>query len=380
VEYKGDMMQTENADRMLDDKKSRAFDAKALLNLAQDNTQQGRNKLTQRICDFFKHKLSEEEERVAADILLNLIKRTELDFKQILAERLAAEDHVPRVVILSLADERISVAAHVLMHSSLLHDADLLFVLKNKAEEYWEKIALRKHLSPMVMTGLIETDHDQTIETLIRNQDIKMPEAIFKRLGAYVMSKENLQQPLLLRPEVDDRIATMLYVCVSLEVRRFIHDNYDIDVREVERIMQDTLSELLMQASGEVAITPQVMKFAEYAYERGEINAATLIKSLRRSQFSYFLAMFTLWAEMPEDSILAMIQRKNGFGLVAFCKAKGVQKSEFASLFLLSRGMRSGEKVVNHTELAKALTEFDRIKVGEATKLINLWRNSPSMI
>ena len=373
-------MQTENADRTLDDKKNRAFDAKALLNLAQDNTQQGRNKLTQRICDFFKHKLSEEEERVAADILLNLIKRTELDFKQILAERLAAEDHVPRVVILSLADERISVAAHVLMYSSLLHDADLLFVLKNKAEEYWEKIALRKHLSPMVMTGLIETDHDQTIETLIRNQDIKMPEAIFKRLGAYVMSKENLQQPLLLRPEVDDRIATMLYVCVSLEVRRFIHDNYDIDVREVERIMQDTLSELLMQASGEVAITPQVMKFAEYAYERGEISADTLIKSLRRSQFSYFLAMFTLWAEMPEDSILAMIQRKNGFGLVAFCKAKGVQKSEFASLFLLSRGMRSGEKVVNHTELAKALTEFDRIKVGEATKLINLWRNSPSMI
>ena len=131
-------MQTENVDRTLDDKKNRAFDAKALLNLAQDNTQQGRNKLTQRICDFFKHKLSEEEERVAADILLNLIKRTELDFKQILAERLAAEDHVPRVVILSLADERISVAAHVLMHSSLLHDADLLFVLKNKFSGFLE--------------------------------------------------------------------------------------------------------------------------------------------------------------------------------------------------------------------------------------------------
>ncbi len=63
-----------------------------------------------------------------------------------------------------------------------------------------------------------------------------------------------------------------------------------------------------------------------------------------------------------------------GEGLAIACRAVEVSKADFASIFLLSRSARPGDKVVDPSELTRVLDLYDRIKLDTAHQVVEHWR------
>ncbi|MGM0422319.1 MAG: DUF2336 domain-containing protein [Pseudomonadota bacterium] len=357
-----------------------AFDARALLTLAKDNSSEGRHTLTSEICEIFDQELTEEEQRLASDILLNLLQKIEIEFKELLAERLSHLASVPRSVVLNLAGDEITVAEHVLKNSQLLYDADLILLIKSKPAEYWHAIAQRKALSPVVLDTLVDTEDLKTAGHLISNDEVTMPKGVMQKLTRLAMQDHEMQRPLLNRPEIDNSLAAQLYVCVSQELRREIFSKFNIDADIIDDAVDQVLNELLTNSFDNKQVTDDLRIFARNTFDRGGVHVEALSKALRRGHQSYFLAMFALWVDLPEEAVLPLIEHQNGYGLSVVCRSQGILKSEFASLFLLSRGLRSGEKIVNQKELTKALEIFDRLQPPDAKRLLALWRKHPERI
>lgn len=360
--------------------KKTGFDPTSLLTLAEDKSAPGRQALTGEICNVFEQTLSEQEQKLASDILLSLLRKVEIDFKELLAERLSHLSTVPRSVILNLAGDEISVAAHILKNSTLLLDNDLILLIKSKPAAYWQAIAQRPNLNTVVINTLVETEDISTAHHLVSNDSLAMPKEAMQKLAKLALKDEALQRPLLDRPEIDDALAAQLYVCVSQELRREIFSKYNIDADIVDQAVDQVLNELLTESFETKKVTEDVRIFARNTHERGGVHIEALSKALRRGHQGYFLALFSLWVELPEQAVLPLIEHQNGYGLAVICRAQGVLKSEFASLFLLSRGLRSGEKIVNQKELAKALQIFDRLQSPDAKRLLALWRKHPDRI
>ena len=59
------------------------------------------------------------------------------------------------------------------------------------------------------------------------------------------------------------------------------------------------------------------------------------------------------------------------------CVCPKTGQPDFASIFLLSRQARPGDKTVEPTELAASLEFFDRIDVVEAEKILKKWCQRP---
>jgi len=357
-----------------------AFDARALLSLAKDNSSEGRHTLTGEICEIFNQSLTEEEQRLASDILLSLLQKVEIQFKELLAERLSILEMVPRSVILNLAGDEITVAEHILKNSALLYDADLILLIKSKPAEYWHAIAQRQSLSPVVLDTLVDTEDLTTAGHLISNDEVTMPKGVMQKLTRLAMQNDEMQRPLLGRSEIDNALAAQLYVCVSQELRREIFSKFSINADIIDDAVDQVLGELLTDSFGNKQITEDIRIFARNTYDRGGVHIESLSRALRRGHRSYFLALFALWVDLPEDAVLPLIEHQNGYGLSVVCCSQGVLKSEFASLFLLSRGLRSGEKIVNQKELTKALEIFDRLQPPDAKRLLALWRKHPERI
>ena len=87
--------------------------------------------------------------------------------------------------------------------------------------------------------------------------------------------------------------------------------------------------------------------------------------------------MFARFTGLEINQIKKVIYEAGGQSLAVACKASHVQKPDFASIFLLSRHARPGDKTVEPTELATSLEFFDRIDVAEADKILKLWRRRP---
>ena len=366
--------------RSQNDLKAGGFDTSLLLELAQDSSQYGRGELATRICGLFQNRLTEEEEKLATSILLSLIKQAEEDFKETLSMRLAPLEYIPREVILTLADDKISIAAYVLRESSLLKDKELIYMIKERAVEYTREIAKRESLTPIVLTSLVDKSDEITIGTLIGNKDLVIPHEIVKKIAHFTMRAQSLQEPLLLRPEINSDIAAEIYVCLSQVLRVDLARRFKLDKNIINKAVDDTLDSFMQSSRARIEVSKEVMTMAIYASEENQINAKALITALRRSQYSYFIALLATWMQISSGSVIPLLERNNAQGLVAFCRAKNIQKPEFASIFLLSRGLRTGNKEVNKTELSTALLSFERMKQSEAQKHLNMWRKNPSLI
>ena len=66
--------------------------------------------------------------------------------------------------------------------------------------------------------------------------------------------------------------------------------------------------------------------------------------------------------------------------MAILCKALGIDKPTFTSIFLLSRVGRRDEQIVDPGELAGVLKLFDQAASDTAQSLVARWRSDPDYI
>lgn len=349
------------------------LDSRQLLQLAQDTTASGRIGLAQAVSHFFEERqLSDAEQRLASDILLNLIHQAEIDLREALSERLAAQVTVPHELIVFLANDEESVATPVLLHSPLLTDVDLMFIIASK-RSHARLIAQRENISPMVADTLIDTCDPSVIMTLVDNQRTHLQKGSMKKLVKAALISEDLQVSLLRRPEIDADVAVALYMVVSNALRGELTSRYNLQPHLIDHAVESLVQELSNEAQGIRITTPEMISLARRLNERGNVTTELLIRTLRRGQMGFFMALFAVRLSMTPETIKAMIQKDGGKAFVVACKAAGMLKSEFASIFLLSRGIRTGDKIVDQRELAIALKHYDALKDHDVERSLRAW-------
>ncbi len=350
------------------------LDPRMLLEFAQDTTPEGRSRLARAVSHFFQEQdLNQTEQRIASDIMLNLLRQAEVDLRQALAERLANHASAPHELIVFLANDEITVAEPVLLHSPLLSDIDLMYIVAIKGKTHARTVAERADLSPMVANKLIDTRDPAVIRTLVDNQRVTLQKSSMKKLARVALVSEEIQAPLLRRPEVDSDVAVDLYMVVSQALRRQIVSKFKLQTHLVEQAIDGLVQELSNEARGVREVTAEMIALAQRMRESGDISADLMIRTLRRGQISFFVALFAARMELQPAQVTSMIQRDGGRGFVIACRSINMLKSEFASIFLLSRGIRSGDKIVDQRELAMALKQFDALREHDSERLLRQW-------
>ena len=351
------------------------LDSGQLIALAQDTTPIGRTKLAQAVSHFFEEQeLTRSEQRIASEILLNLIRQAEIDLREALADRLAAQATAPHELIVFLANDMAeSVAAPVLLHSPLLTDIDLMYIIASNKHTHAQLIAKRATLSPMVADKLIDTRDPSIIMNLMENQRIHLQKGSMKKLVKAALVSEELQASLLRRPEIDADVAVDLYMVVSNALRSELTKKFNLQAHLIEQAVEHLIQELSAEASGIRITTPEMMALARRLHDRQGVSADLLIRTLRRGQMGFFMALFATRAKVRPEQVRAMIQKDGGKAFVLACKSIHMLKSEFASIFLLSRGIRNGDKIVDQRELAMALKHFDALKDHDVDRLMQGW-------
>jgi uncharacterized protein (DUF2336 family) len=357
------------------------MDPKILLHMAQDTSEAGRRRLAKSVSQFFDTKgLTEAEQSLAADILMTLVHQAEADLREALAERLAMQSTVPAELVVFLANDRHPVARHILQHSPVLTDCDLLRVIASKDADYWRTIAQRDTLSASVTRELVETGDAGTAFRLVDNPCISLEKPVLKKIVRISLTAEELQEPLTRRPEIDAELATDLYMVVSQALQRDILSRFPAVEETAAAALEDLVAELSDEARGLRRTTAAMRALARRCGERGRLTTDLMIRTLRRGQQGFFVALFAERTALEPDQVVRLIQRDGGRPFAVACRAINTMKAEFATLFLLSRGIRTGEKIVDAQELASALRSFDELKEADVKRIMHSWREDPTLL
>lgn len=356
-----------------------------LLELARDKSIEARMKLVDMIGDIFSEKetvLSDRERALMTQILEKLVGEFEMAVRRELSKRLANKPAAPSDLMAMLANDEIEVARPVLMQSRVLQDRHLVEIVRNRTRQHQLAIAVRREVSEPVSDALVETGDGDVIATLLRNDNARISEATMAYLVDQARTLDTFQEPLVGREDLGPELARKLYLFVSAALRQRILDQYDVSVEDLDDALETVSHDLAEEPAGEPAVDDAeggsaAERLAKRIAEDRQIDAALIVKVLRGGEIALFEALFAEFSGIRPPRLEHVLYETGGKGLAVCCKALGVDKANFAPIYLLSRKGRGGEQVVDPREVSVVMQFFDRLGQDAARQVLRSWQRDP---
>ncbi len=359
---------------------ARVRELKSLVDLARDKSKQSRSILVAAINDLYSDEeqlLSDNDRAIMLDIIRRLIHEVETSVRRTLAEYLATRADAPADLIATLANDEIEVAHPILVKSDVLKDPELIEIVQHRTMEHQVAIAVRSSISEQLSDALVETDNEKVVTTLLSNPGAAISGSTMNHLVEKSTEVPSYQRPLVHRHDLSPELVKKLYWGVSAALRQYIVQNFELDPTDIDESIEITVKKAL----GEKIVGPdQANGMQEPCAQAGEDDVKILIRLLRQGEIPMFLDKFTSLTRLRLALVRRLLFEPGGEGLVIACKAIGLDKSTFVSIFLRFRQGRLGNKEVEDKELSRSLSFFDETSVVAARAILRRWQRDPDYL
>jgi uncharacterized protein (DUF2336 family) len=352
-------------------------DVRQLLALAHNKSVESRRALLNNVTDLFlanDGRLSERERVLMSGIVSQLIHDVEMSVRLELANRLANEPNAPHDLVVALANDTIEIANPILSQSGVLNDADLIEIVKHRTQEHRLAVAMRSQVSPDVTQALLDSGDKDVIEALINNHDADLSRHAMDYLVSESQQVDRFQQPLLRRPDLPVELAHRMFWWVSAALREHILKTYKLDAATIDALIHQTTMKVRKQQPTERSAYTEADIIVSDIESKGQLDERFLLQCLRRGRIAAFTAALARMADIDVSLARHIVFDPGGEGLSVLCKACGIDRSTFSSIFLLTREARDGSRMTDPAQLNSMVKIYDQLSQSEAQGALRCWQ------
>ena len=319
------------------------------------------------VTKLFEHRnasFSPRERAMAADILRRLSKDVEMSIRISLAERLAEDPDAPHELIFLLADDRIEVARPILARSPVLDDQDLLHIVTTGSTDHQILVAGRPAIGEFVTAALARAESEVVILALLRNPTARIGGETFAHLVDRARGSNKLQEQLVARADLPAVLATRMYPWVSAALKTALTRRYPHVAVPLARALEETTTSLRNGRAGtsETAAAKLVAKLNA----AGQIRPSFLIRVLHQGQMDLFEHGLAAQLGIEVWLVRQAIYSERAKLLALACRAIGIDRAVFMTVFNISRQYRNAKLTVSEQDQREIRTVFDTFSKAEA--------------
>jgi len=318
--------------------------------------------------------LNERERTLMREILRRLAGDVEMAIRIALAERLADDAAAPHDLILLLADDKIEVARPLILRSPLLTEDDVLHLIAEYGEAHHVAVASRANIGEPVSEALSKSEAEPVLTALVRNVTAKISSHVFETLIEKSKLIAGLQDPLARREDLPPVLATKMSAFVSDALKAFIHQHFTVAQEKVETALVHADQVLKSEPAAPKAEPGEgAQKLVDKLAASGQLKAGFLLRVLHQGQIDLFDLAFAKLLGLPVVEHRRRFYETGPRAVALACRAVGIDRCVFATVFNLSRQVHSLKPTLTQAEMhdvqaafasfskPAALTEFQKL-------------------
>jgi uncharacterized protein (DUF2336 family) len=307
--------------------------------------------------------LSERERMLMREILMRLTRDVEMAIRISLAEALADDENAPIDLILLLCDDKIEVARPIILRSRKLTDNDILKFVSDSSTAHQTAYAERPNIGEPVTAALARMDAEPVLVALVRNSTARITNSTFEALIEKSKTIATMQEPLARRDDLPSPLATQMCGWVSDALKAYIVESH--------RITPEALAQALGQALRSVnavknEASESSRKLVDKLAAAGQLKAGFLLRVLHQGQLDMFEAAFAKIIDVDVPAIRRLLYENGPRPVALACRAAGIDKCVFSTVFNLSRQARGHRPTLTPVERAEVDDVFATFTKNDA--------------
>ncbi|MEX1035820.1 MAG: DUF2336 domain-containing protein [Sneathiella sp.] len=340
-------------------------DIKALVGLAETKTPELREFLYKRIGEFLIEDhatFSDAEKEIMADIIYRITADVEKSIRANFAKKLAQRQGIPKGLMVFLANDDIEVALPILRDCGLLAENDLLEIIMQRSKQHRLAVATRDNLGERVCTSLCDLNDQDITVTLLQNKGAQISLDLLNYLGEQSKYIPEYQRPLLERPFLPKPIAEKMYRWVSISLREYICENFDVDARMLEVDINDR-EQTIDRISNE---SDPSFRLVEKLHKSGDLSTRFLIKSLNQGEIDLFEFAFAKLLDMDIEKVRYFIYADNPEILAVACRSLNIDRVIFKTIYDLTASVRDRNSSILSPAISMPMDLYDLLTQDSA--------------
>jgi uncharacterized protein (DUF2336 family) len=272
---------------------------------------------------------------IASNVLDRLTRDRIVQVRAIIAQALKdVADADPALINRLARDAEIIVAAPVLECSPVLTDHDLLDIIAGSPVlGALSAIARRTYVDVAVTSAIVATDDSLAITHLLKNGNAHLQESVLDSLIEKSAQEPTWQEPLVYRPEINQRSALRLAEVVAVHLLDRILARKDLSPETIRAVAAVVGDRLRQQAE-----VPDPWPVAETIEERyaarlekaranhtkGQLDEIALMVILLTDQTEDLIAALAVRSELTVKSVLDIVEAQSPRAICALAWAAGL--------------------------------------------------------
>jgi uncharacterized protein (DUF2336 family) len=240
-----------------------------------------------------------------------------------LAEALAECGDAPRAVILPLAEDQPEIAAHIILCSSLLTDADLVDLAARGSEVTRMLVAHRSYVSRPVCAALAEIGEVPDVLALLENEGAVLSRRSLARIAERLGHDADIRALLLDRDDLPSDARHALVEKVGTALAGFGLIQVAVGTSRVERITREACDVATIGMVAEV--TPAEMPaLVEHLRLTARLTPVFLMHALCTGRVEFFAAAITNLSGQAERRVRSILSDGREAAVRALYEAAGL--------------------------------------------------------
>ena len=214
---------------------------------------------------------------------------------------------------------------------------------------------------------LAESEADSVLMALVRNATATISQAAFETLVEKSKTFTALQSPLARRADLPPALATKMCDFAPEALKAFIVQNFK--VQEAKRSAIDP-AERETQREPQRQPAEGAQRLIDKLAISGQLRAGFLLRVLHQGQIDLFDLAFARLLDIPLAEQRHKFYETGPKSVALACRAVGIDRCVFATVFNLSRQARNMRPILSPPELAEVQAVFASFtKAGALTEL-----------
>jgi uncharacterized protein (DUF2336 family) len=339
--------------------------------LASASSNAGRSDIYQAVAQLYRVQgavLTERERDLMRGILQRLARDVEMAIRIALAERLADDPEAPLDLILLLVDDSIEVARPLILRSQRFSDTDLLTLLTSFDEGRQVLCAQRPNIGEPVTERLAQSSAPPVLAALVSNATARISTASFELLVEKSRSLSALQEPLARRPDLPSTLAEKMCAWVSESLGTYLVESGRIPAKVLAARLSDAQRALLSPPQDAAAESGQ--RLVDKLALGGQLKSGFLLRVLQQGQIELFDRAFARLLGIELGDFRDQFYLKGPKPVAFACRAAGIDRAVFSTVYNLSRRARSISASLTPDELSKVEAIFGTFSRTDALGII----------